>query len=72
MANVDARDIFLRQYATELQDLTFNSKPIINTLTMLASENPQAAIGIAEAIERRISMVPLSSQALHIPIKLIN
>ena len=57
MAAAEARDIFLTQYTAELHDLTFNSKPLINTLTMLASENPQAAVGVAEAIERRINSV---------------
>ena len=50
---------FVQQYVTELEDLTFNSKAIINTLTMLAGENKQAASGVAEAIEKRILTVPI-------------
>ena len=50
---------FVDQYVLELRDLTFNSKPIINTLTMLASENRVAAQGIAEAVSRHIQQVKL-------------
>ena len=57
MAELDGRQSLVSQYVVELQDLTFNSKPLINTLTMIASENPQASSGIAEAIERRIASV---------------
>lgn len=57
MEDLDGRQSLVEQYIVELQDLTFNSKPLINTLTMIASENPQAAVGIAEAIERRIKTV---------------
>ena len=49
---------FVQQYVSELEDLTFNSKAIINTLTMLAGENKQAASGVADAIEKRILTVP--------------
>ncbi len=45
---------FVTLYASELADLTFNSKPVINTLTMLAAENAPAAHSIASAIERHI------------------
>ena len=48
---------FVDQYIIELRDLTFNSKPIINTLTMLASENKAAGSGIADALERHIKLV---------------
>ena len=57
MAELDGRQSLVNQYVAELHDLTFNSKPLINTLTMIASENPQASSGIAEAIERRIASV---------------
>lgn len=48
---------FVASYASELADLTFNSKPIINTLTMLASENVTAAPSVAAAIERHLLTV---------------
>ena len=53
------------QYVSELADLTFNSKPIINTLTMLASENVKAASSIAAAVEKHIYKVrPCNSSAI--------
>jgi hypothetical protein len=55
---------FVASYASELADLTFNSKPIINTLTMLASENLAAASSIAAAIERHILMVSAVAKPL--------
>ena len=58
MESLEMRD-FVASYASELADLTFNSKPIINTLTMLASENLGAASSIAAAVERHILMVRL-------------
>ena len=48
-------------YASELADLTFNSKPAINTLTMLAAENARAAPSIAAAIERHVATVETAS-----------
>lgn len=54
METAESSAEFVGQYVAELQDLTFNSKALINTLTMLANENKHASIGIAEAIERRI------------------
>ena len=48
---------FVALYVSELADLTFNSKPIINTLTMLASENVNAASSIAAAIEKHLLTV---------------
>ena len=48
-----AEDI-CKDYASSLEDLTFNSKPLINMLTMLAEENRQLAAEIVKLIEKRI------------------
>ena len=42
---------------SSLAGLTFNSKPMINTLTSLASENVSAASSVAAAIELHIQTV---------------
>lgn len=41
-------------YATSLRDLTFNSRPLIVTLTTIARENTDYADGILQAITTRI------------------
>ena len=51
----------VNQYVQELRGLTFNSKPIINTLTMIASDNKPAAAEIAAAVEARINSVRLAA-----------
>ncbi|KAK4887613.1 hypothetical protein RN001_003884 [Aquatica leii] len=45
------------EYTSSLQDLTFNSKPLISVLTILAEENIQHAKDIVEAIESHLSRV---------------
>ena len=57
--NVSASDSesIREEYASSLTDLTFNSKPIINSLTIIAGENSQAAEIIVDAIEDRIRSV---------------
>ncbi|OAF68366.1 hypothetical protein A3Q56_03903 [Intoshia linei] len=45
-------------YRKELKTLTFNSKPIINVLTMLADDNRKEASKIIRQIENRIREVP--------------
>ncbi len=55
---------FVALYASELADLTFNSKPIINTLTMLASENVNAASSVAAAIENHLLTVRFLGMAV--------
>ncbi|CAG9762223.1 unnamed protein product [Ceutorhynchus assimilis] len=45
------------EYMSSLADLTFNSKPLINVLTMLAEENLSNAKTIVEAIEEQLAKV---------------
>lgn len=45
------------EYTSSLADLTFNSKPLISVLTMLAEENIQHAKDIVEAIEEHLARV---------------
>lgn len=44
----------LQAYAAQLKTLTFNSKPIITSLTMVAQENTASAAGIASCILDRV------------------
>lgn len=55
---------FVEQYMAELQELTFNSKPIITTLTILAAENLGAASSVVAAIERHLSSVVRTPELL--------
>ncbi|KAK5858126.1 hypothetical protein PBY51_002292 [Eleginops maclovinus] len=54
MADKDA----CREYLSSLEDLTFNSKPHINMLTILAEENLHFAKEIVAIIEAQISKAP--------------
>eukprot|EP01094_Clydonella_sp_ATCC50884_P024897 TRINITY_DN6376_c0_g1_i2.p1 TRINITY_DN6376_c0_g1~~TRINITY_DN6376_c0_g1_i2.p1 ORF type:complete len:471 (+),score=37.49 TRINITY_DN6376_c0_g1_i2:386-1798(+) len=49
---------FQRQYAEALADLTFNSKPIIHALTMLAGEHQQHAAAVVSVVAHRIESAP--------------
>ena len=62
MADQQALREFVSEYVAELKDLTFNSKALINTLTMLASDNLEAASSIAAAIEKHTLTVRSSSR----------
>ncbi|XP_067628400.1 pre-mRNA cleavage complex 2 protein Pcf11 isoform X2 [Eurosta solidaginis] len=46
------------EYLSSLSDLTCNSKPLINMLTMLAEENIAFASVIVKVVEQHISKVP--------------
>ena len=47
----------LKSYESSLEDLTFNSKPIINMLTMTADKYKEQAPEIVELIESRVLKV---------------
>ncbi|KAL1433023.1 hypothetical protein MTO96_002002 [Rhipicephalus appendiculatus] len=47
------------EYKSSLLDLTCNSKPLINMLTMLAEENVQQAPRIVRTIEEHLQKVPI-------------
>ena len=50
-------DDIISDYTQTLEDLTFNSKPHINALTILASENEKDADKIVMAIQNRLKDV---------------
>jgi len=58
----DNTDEFILEYESELAELTFNSKPIINNLTILAGENKHAAQAIVNVIEKRILSVDVDKK----------
>uniref|UniRef100_A0A8C0QRH6 CID domain-containing protein n=1 Tax=Chelonoidis abingdonii TaxID=106734 RepID=A0A8C0QRH6_CHEAB len=51
----EAREDACRDYQSSLEDLTFNSKPHINMLTILAEENVPFAKDIVSLIEAQIA-----------------
>ncbi|XP_053312660.1 pre-mRNA cleavage complex 2 protein Pcf11 isoform X2 [Spea bombifrons] len=62
MAEADAREDACRDYQSSLEDLTFNSKPHINMLTILAEENVQFAKDIVSLIEAQIAKAPTTEK----------
>ncbi|XP_072317852.1 pre-mRNA cleavage complex 2 protein Pcf11 isoform X2 [Eucyclogobius newberryi] len=58
MEDAAAREDACREYESSLEDLTFNSKPHINMLTILAEENIAFARDIVGIIEAQISKAP--------------
>ncbi|TSQ12708.1 Pre-mRNA cleavage complex 2 protein Pcf11 [Bagarius yarrelli] len=57
-----ARKDACREYQSSLEDLTFNSKPHINMLTILAEENLQFAEDIVAIIEAQIAKAPAAEK----------
>jgi len=53
------QDELAAEYGEALKDLTFNSKPIIVTLTQIAHENLDSSDVIAKVIINRIRTVSL-------------
>ncbi|KAL3266670.1 hypothetical protein HHI36_010832 [Cryptolaemus montrouzieri] len=49
----------VKAYVSSLADLTFNSKPLINMLTMLADENVAHAEEIVEVVENHLTKVKI-------------
>lgn len=56
MQSEEAQEV-KQDYLESLQELTFNSKPIITNLTVIAQENVAFAQVIAQAIEEHIIKV---------------
>ena len=52
-----SEDEVAMDYASSLVDLTVNSKPLINMLTMLAEENVESAPVIVKVIEKHLAQV---------------
>ena len=50
-------DDVAKDYKASLDDLTFNSKPLINMLTMLAAESEESSNEIVQVIEAHIQKV---------------
>ncbi|WBW73691.1 mRNA cleavage and polyadenylation factor complex RNA-binding subunit Pcf11 [Schizosaccharomyces osmophilus] len=55
-------DLIELDYLSALEDLTFNSKPIIHTLTYVAQENEAYALSVVNALEKHIQKCPPSSK----------
>lgn len=55
--NQQELDAIREDYLYSLKELTFNSRPIITNLTIIAQENVNHAQVIAKAIEEHISKV---------------
>ena len=51
-------EIIVRDFTSILEELTFNSRPIITTLTKIAEENITYAQYFADALEARIDKCP--------------
>ncbi|XP_043927937.1 pre-mRNA cleavage complex 2 protein Pcf11 [Protopterus annectens] len=62
MSEDDGRADACREYQSSLEDLTFNSKPHINMLTILAEENLQFYKDIVSLIEAQIAKAPAAEK----------
>ena len=54
-----AREAAVAEYQATLEELSFNSKPHINMLTMLADENQEFSHNIVQTIENRLLQVTI-------------
>ena len=54
-----SRQAAVAEYQATLEDLSFNSKPHINMLTMLAEENCEFSVDIVSTVEQRLLEVRL-------------
>lgn len=52
-----AEEEVCEEYRSSLMDLTCNSKPLINMLTMLAEDNVKSAPKIVQVIETHLAKV---------------
>uniref|UniRef100_UPI00398ECB9B pre-mRNA cleavage complex 2 protein Pcf11 n=1 Tax=Pristiophorus japonicus TaxID=55135 RepID=UPI00398ECB9B len=62
MAEDTAKADACKEYQSSLEDLTFNSKPHINNLTILAEENLKYSSEIVKLIEAQITKAPVSEK----------
>ncbi|XP_067890022.1 pre-mRNA cleavage complex 2 protein Pcf11 [Heterodontus francisci] len=62
MADDTAKADACKEYQSSLEDLTFNSKPHINNLTILAEENLKYSPEIVKLIEAQITKAPVSEK----------
>lgn len=60
MTSTKAKEIE-EEYTSSLSDLTINSKPLINMLTMLADDNVEHASAIVHAVEKHLQKVTYPS-----------
>ena len=56
----------IEEYTSSLADLTFNSKPLINMLTMLAEDNALYSEQIVQVIEAHMQKVSFGFIYLYI------
>lgn len=60
------------EYRYGLRDLTFNSKPIINNLTLFAQDHVQSAPELARVLTDHLVMVKRRSSCLDLLIHVVN